>query len=160
MLFRSVAARWPKGGMAGTEAEKLANGDVVELIGFIRNQGRGVAHNVTFYCSLDGILVGTGMISILRPGDLKMAVCDLQLMGGSGVATFIVEIDGTNSIDEAFEDNNLLEVPVPIKDPEGASDGGSRGMAVAMASLLLVVGSLAAFQLGPQSVKKGFERRK
>ena len=89
-----------------------------------------------------------------------MAVCDLQLMGGSGVATFIVEIDGTNSIDEAFEDNNLLEVPVPIKDPEGASDGGSRGIAVAMASLLLVAGSLAAFQLGPQSVKKGFERRK
>ena len=155
LLVESVEVR-----VGGTEAENLANGDVVELIGFIRNQGRGVAHNVTFYCSLDGILVGTGMISILGPGDLKMAVCDLQLMGGSGVATFIVEIDGTNSIDEAFEDNNFLEVPVPIKDPDGASDGRSRSMAVAMASLLLVVGSLAAFQLGPQSVKKGFERRK
>ncbi len=67
---------------------------------------------------------------------------------------------GQNSIDEAIEDNNFLEIPIPIKDPDGASDGGSSSMVVALASLLLVVGSLAAFQLGPQSVKKGFERRK
>jgi hypothetical protein len=155
LLVESVEIR-----VGGTEAQNLANGDVIELIGFIRNQGRGSANNVTFYCRLDGILVGTGTISLLEPGNLKMAVCDLQLIGNSGIATFLVEIDGTNSIDETMEGNNLLEKTIPIENPDDSSGGESRGTAVVLASLLLVVVSLAAFQLGPKSLKKGFEHRK
>jgi hypothetical protein len=155
LLVESIEIR-----VGGAEAQNLANGDVVELIGFIRNQGRGSANDVTFYCRLDGILVGTGTISQLEPGDLKMAVCDLQLIGASEIATFLVEIDGTNSIDETVESNNFLEVTYPVENSDSAKEDRSRGTVVIMASLLLVVVSVAAFQLGPKSPKKDFEQRK
>jgi hypothetical protein len=155
LLVESVEIR-----VGGSESQMLANGDVIEIIGFIRNQGRGSAQNVTFYCSIDGILVGTGTISDLGPGDLKMAICDLQLMETSEIATFQIEIDGTNSIEETLEGNNLLDITIPVEDSEVDSEGGGKGATVVIISLLVVAISLAAFQLGPKSLKKDFQRRK
>ena len=155
LLVESVEIR-----VGGSESQMLANGDVIEIIGFIRNQGRGSAQNVTFYCRIDGILVGTGSISDLGPGDLKMAICDLQLMETSEIATFQIEIDGTNSTEETLEENNLLDITIPVEDSEVDSEGGGKGATVVIISLLVVAISLAAFQLGPKSLKKDFQRRK
>jgi hypothetical protein len=109
---------------------------------------------------VNGILVGTGTIAELGPGDLKMSVCDLQLMETSEVATFIVEIDGTNSVDETLEGNNLLEIVLQVEIPDDGArkEGGSA--TIAIISLMAVLISLAAFQLGPNSLKKEFRRRK
>ncbi len=96
--------------VGGEESQSLSEGDVIELIGFIRNQGRGSAENVTFYCRIDGILIGTGTIAELGPGDLKMAVCDFQLMETSELVTFLMEVDGTDTIDETIEGNNILGI--------------------------------------------------
>jgi hypothetical protein len=155
LLVESIEVR-----VGGVGSETLNNGDVVELIGFIRNQGRGIAENVTFYCRVNGILVGTGTIAELGPGDLKMSVCDLQLMETSEVATFIVEIDGTNSVDETLEGNNLLEIILPVEIPDDGArkEGGSA--TIVIISLMAVLISLAAFQLGPNSLKKEFRRGK
>ena len=155
LLVESIEIR-----VGGSEAQSLASGDVIEMIGFIRNQGRGSAQNVTFYCRIDGILVGTGSISELEPGDLKMAICDIQLMETSEDAAFQVEIDATNSVDETLESNNFLGIVVPVDNGDSVSDGGDRFSAVAIISLLLIAVSLAAFQLGPKSLKKEFGRRK
>ena len=146
--------------IGGVEAVDLENGDVVEVIGFIRNQGREAAHNVSFYCTLNEILVGTGVISELVPGDLTMAICDVQLIGASEVATFTVEIDGTNSIEETNEGNNDHSVELPVGDHETGSDGGDVGSTVLVLSALAILISLAAFQMGPKSPKKEFQQRK
>ncbi len=146
--------------IGGVEADDLENGDVVEVVGFIRNQGRASAQNVSFYCTLNGVLVGTGAISELGPGGLTMAVCDIQLIESSGVATFTVEIDGTNSIEESVEGNNARSAEFPIGEPDtGSEDGGADSIIVAI-SLMAVLFSLAAFQMGPKSPKKEFQRRK
>ena len=146
--------------IGGVEADDLENGDVVEVIGFIRNQGRSAAQNVSFYCTLNGILVGTGVISELGSGGLTMATCDIQLIEASGVATFTVEIDGTNSIEETTEGNNVHSVEFPIGDPSTGSEDGNAGSAIVALSVVAVLFSLAAFQMGPKSPKKEFRRRK
>ena len=155
LLVESVEVR-----VGGVGSETLNKGDVVELIGFIRNQGRGIAENVTFYCSVNDILVGTGTIAELGPGDLKMSVCDFQLMETSEFVTFIVEIDGTNSVDETLEGNNLLEIVLPVEIPDDGSGKEGRGATIVVISLMAVLISLAAFQLGPKSLKKEFQRGK
>tara|TARA_B100000945_G_scaffold269206_1_gene229996 strand:- start:207 stop:1406 length:1200 start_codon:yes stop_codon:yes gene_type:complete len=146
--------------IGGVEADDLENGDVVEVIGFIRNQGRATAQNVSFYCMLNGILVGTGEISELDPGDLSMATCDIQLIESSDVAIFTVEIDGTNSIEETIEGNNVHSVEFPIRDPSTGSDDGNAGSTIVALSVVAILFSLAAFQMSPKSPKKEFQRRK
>lgn len=146
--------------VGGIEVRELSNGDVVEVIGFIRNQGRGLASNVTFYCKANGILVGTGKIGDIAPGSLKMAVCDLQLLGTTGVTDIQVEIDGTNSVDETIEENNVLQIGMPIRIAEGGEGSNDASSSIIVASLMAVLISIAAYQLGPKSVKREFERRK
>ena len=146
--------------VGGEESQSLSEGDVIELIGFIRNQGRGSAENVTFYCRIDGILIGTGTIAELGPGDLKMAVCDFQLMETSEIVTFLMEVDGTNTIDETIEGNNIVGVEMPVETPGGRTGSNGGGSTIAIISFLLVLISIAGFQLGPKSPKKEFERRK
>ena len=155
LLVESVEVR-----VGGIGSETLKNGDVVELIGFIRNQGRGIAENVTFYCRVNGILIGTGTIGELGPGDLKMSVCDLQLIGTSEIASFIVEVDGTNSVDETLEGNNLLEIILPVETPDDGPGKGGGSTKIVIISLIAILISLAAFQLGPKTLKKEFQRRK
>ena len=146
--------------IGGVEVDDLENGDVVEVIGFIRNQGREAAQNVSFYCTLDGILVGTGEISELGPGGLAMAICDIQLIGASEVAIFTVEIDGTNSIEETIEGNNVHSVQFPVGDSSTGSEVRDAGSIVLALSVVAILFSLAAFQIGPKSPKKEFQRRK
>ena len=43
-----------------------------------------------------------------------MATCDIQLIVPSEAAIFTVEIDGTNSIEETIEGNNVHSVEFPI----------------------------------------------
>ena len=146
--------------IGGLEADDLENGDVVEVIGFIRNQGRATAQNVSFYCMLNGILVGTGEISELDPGGLSMATCDIQLIVPSEVAIFTVEIDGTNSIEETIEGNNVHSVEFPIGGPSTGTDEGNASSAIVALSVVAILFSLAAFQMSPKSPKKEFQRRK
>jgi len=155
LLIESLEIR-----VGGEESQSLSEGDVIELIGFIRNQGRGSAENVTFYCRIDGILIGTGTIAELGPGDLKMAVCDFQLMETSELVTFLMEVDGTDTIDETIEGNNILGVEIPVETPGSGTGSNSGGGTIAIISFSLVLISIAAFQLGPKSPKKEFERRK
>ena len=146
--------------IGGVETDDLENGDVVEVIGFIRNQGRAPAQNVSFYCMLNGILVGTGAILELEPGGLSMATCDIQLIASSEVAIFTVEIDGTNSIEETLEGNNARFVELPVGDPSTGSDEGNMGSTIVALCVVAVIFSLAAFQMSPKSPKKDFQRRK
>ena len=78
----------------------------------------------------------------------------------SQTVRFLMEADGAGTIDETLEGNNHLEVEIPVENPGDGSGNGNRGGMIVISSLLLVLISLAAFQLGPKSLKKDFERRK
>ena len=89
-----------------------------------------------------------------------MATCDIQLIGYSEVAIFTVEIDGTNSIEETIEGNNVHSVEFPIRDPSTGPDDGNAGSTIVALSVVAILFSLAAFQMGPKSPKKEFRQRK
>ena len=146
--------------VGGIDGDDLYVGEVVELIGFIRNQGRGEAENVTFHCMVNDVLVGTGTIARLGPGDLKMSICDVQLVeSGTGVS-FSIRIDGTDEIEETEEGNNFLTVISGVDRVKVDDDGNDTGSIIIVVSILAIFGSIAAFQLGPRSIKREFERRK
>ena len=155
MLVESLLVR--TGGFSG---ERFNQGDVVEIVGFVRNQGRGVAENATYYCRVNDVLVGTGTIRELSPGDLKMAICDVQLMEvGIGIS-ISVEIDGTNSIDEVLEENNQLETTVEVEGFGSDSEETDGSFAIILVSLIAILFSFTAYQMSPGAVRKDFERRK
>ena len=89
-----------------------------------------------------------------------MAICDFQLMETSGVVSFLMEVDGTNTIDEKIEANNLLGTEISVENPSSGTGSGGGSSTIAIISLLIVAISLAAFQLGPKTLRKEFERRK
>ena len=155
LLVESLEVR-----LGGLESEVLSQGDVVEIVGYIRNQGRGVAENVTFYCRINEILVGTGAISELTPGGLKMAVCDIELIDAGEEIVIMLEIDGTNSIDESLENNNERRIIVEVGGNIPATENGEDGSVLAIVAVLAIIGSLVAYQIGPRPVKKDFEKRK
>ncbi len=144
----------------GSVAEDLFLGDVVEVVGFIRNQGRGVAENITFQCKNNGVLVGTGTIDELGPGNLKMAICDIQLSSVGEVVSFSLEVDGINSHDESVEENNILVREIEVKLPiEESENSGSREIII-LVSILAVIASAGFLIIGPKPLRKEFERRK
>ena len=155
LLVESVEVRYD--GIASTS---LVRGDVVQIVGFVRNEGRGAAYNVPFHCRLNGILVGSDSIDSIEPGGLSMAVCDAQLNEANPELSILVEVDGTASIQETNEANNLLEATISVEQPTDPSKRPDPGTVVIVISMCVIFASLVILQMGPRGVKKEFERRK
>ena len=155
LLVESVEVRYD--GIASTS---LVRGDVVQIVGFVRNEGRGTAYNVSFHCRLNGILVGSDSIDSIEPGGLSMAVCDAQLNEANPELSILVEVDGTASIQETNEANNLLEATISVEQPTDPSKRPDPGTVVIVISVCVIFASLVILQMGPRGVKKEFERRK
>ena len=71
-----------------------------------------------------------------------MANCDVQLIGASELAIFTVEIDGTNSIEETTEGNNVRSEEFQVRDHGTGSDNGNSFSAVVALSIVAVMFSL------------------
>ena len=54
-------------------SSEFSQGDVVEIISYVRNEGRGPASGIQFRCTVNGLLVDSGTINDIAPGELKMA---------------------------------------------------------------------------------------
>ena len=155
LIVESVEVRY-----SGVASSSLVRGDVVEIVGFVRNEGRGAAYNVSFHCRVNGVLVGSDSIDSIDPGGLKMVVCDAQLNEASPELTIMVEIDGTASIQETDESNNLLEAIISVEQPSDSSERSNPGNMVIFISVCIILASLVFLHMGPRRVKKDFERRK
>lgn len=145
--------------IGGVGTESFIWGDVIEIVGFVRNEGRSAAQGAQFRCIVDGLLVGSSSIEEIGPGELKMGICDAQLLGSDGQQTIEFHIDATSSIDETDETNNVLERVISVDSQEETPENGGPSMVIVI-SILVVISSLAISQLGPRRVKKEFERRK
>ena len=138
----------------GTNSQtEFIQGDVIEIAGFVRNEGRGSASDIQFQCTANGLLVDSGTIQEISPGELKIAVCDTQLIDSSNALPISLEIDSTNSIDEVSEENNAISVQIIVESPDSGS-GNSGNSFFLVASLLVILASIAAFQLGPRPLKR------
>ena len=146
--------------IGGVASSSFVQGDVIEIVGFIRNEGRGVAYNVLFHCHLEGILVGSVSIAEIGPGGLKMVICDAQLIEAGGELEILVEVDGTDSVVETNESNNLMEFAISVESPEVHGEGSDYGSLAILISIGVIVASLALMQIGPRPVKEEFKRRK
>ena len=143
---------------ANSQSE-FSQGDVVEIIGYVRNEGRGAASSIQFRCTVNGILVGSGTIDAIAPGELKMAICDVQLVDSSINLPVSFEIDSTDSIEEVSEENNAIVSEIRVNPDELlAEDSGNAALVVV--SIVVIISSFAIFQIGPRPVKREFERRK
>jgi len=155
LLVESLEVR-----VSGVQSDSFLEGDVVEIVGFIRNEGRGSAFDVSVHCRVGGVLVGSTSIEEIEPGGLKMAVCDVQLIESGSGLEILVEVDGTDSVSETSESNNILVGDIIVEPPKSRG-GGSDPVSIAIIiSIGVIIGSVVLLQIGPRPVKKEFERRK
>jgi hypothetical protein len=145
--------------IGGVGTESFIRGDVIEIVGFVRNEGREAAQGAQFRCVVNGLLVGSSTIEEIGPGELKMGICDAQLLGYDSQQTIEFLIDATFSIDETDESNNVFERDISVGTQEEPIESGGSSTVVVI-SALVVISSIAISQLGPRRVKKEFERRK
>jgi hypothetical protein len=145
----------------GVATMKINQGDVVQIISYIRNTGRGIAQEVKVQCKVDEILVGYDVIESIAPGALGIATCDTQIDSISNNLEVRVEVDSTLEIQEINEDNNIMIIEIMVT--EKGTTGGSytdRGPTIIIASIGVIIISLAALQIGPKRIKREFGRQK
>jgi len=147
--------------LGGASVSVVNEGDVVQLKVYVRNEGRGVANGVDVRCWLDGVLVGSSMIDSISPGGLGIATCDTQF-NSAGTALINAMVDGTDSIEEANEDNNEIGISIDVRSRnDGGRVGGiDRGPTILAAAIGIVVISFAALQMSPGRVSKPFRKMK
>ena len=144
----------------GVVSDSFIVGDVIEIVGFIRNEGRGSSYNVIFHCMVDGVLIGDGRVDSIGPGELKMAICDFQLDKTGGRLEIKLEIDATDSVEETDEENNILSFPILVESKDSSSSGGTLDNVVTVLSILVIFGSILLIQMGPMRLKREFSDRK
>ena len=89
-----------------------------------------------------------------------MVICDTQLIEAGGELEILVEVDGTDSVVETNESNNLMEFAISVESPEVHAEGSDYGSLAILISIGVIVASLALMQIGPRPVKEEFKRRK
>ncbi len=148
----------------GVSVTNLVDGDIIEIHAYIRNEGRGGADAVDVKCGVDGILVGAKMIDRIESGGLGVAVCDAQVVKNGETMTIEVLADGTGSIAETSESNNVRTVVLDVSGSEdeegGIIDSLDRGPALVFISVGVILISLTALYFSPNRVRKPFNHKK
>ena len=94
----------------GVSVTEVANGDVIEIHAYIRNEGRGGADAVDVKCRIDGVLVGSVMIDHNEYGGLGSVVCDAQVVRVGDTLTIEVTADGTGALTEISESLSRIHI--------------------------------------------------
>ena len=144
-----------------TTGTDFADGEVIRITIYVRNQGMGDAIGVDVRCLIDDVFVGTTIIDSINSGGLGEAVCDAAV-SGPGSQLIRIVADGTDSIHETNEDNNekVVQIDVSEREGNGIDDSGvDRGPAIIVGSVGLIVIALTALRLGPGRVRKPYDRR-
>ena len=147
---------------SGKIIDIIIEGDIIEIITYVRNTGMGDTGIVTLQCTIGGILVGHSTIENISPGGMGVATCDAQINQIENELSIKVEVDSTLEIQETDENNNILIISIKVIE-RGESDGidiNKRAVASIIASIGLIIVSILALQLGPSKVKREFEQKK
>ena len=133
---------------SGLKFDVLEEGDIVQIISYVRNLGRTEANNVNIQCNIDGILVGQDTIEKIAPGGLGISTCDTQLDYQSEGIEIMIEVDSTTEILETDEENNLMIIFVEVEGiGSERGDEINREMIIIISSFAVVGAAFAALQL-------------
>jgi len=159
LLVESITVR-----KNGVDISDGKHGDVVEIISYIRNEGRGTANGIDVRCYVNDILIDTKRIDFLQPGSLVNVICDTALSGNNQDNEIRIFVDSTYSIEESNEDNNEKQISIFISSPENEDDEKSNIFIsetfVIVSSIVIVLIGLVLMQLAPGKIKKPYEKRK
>jgi subtilase family serine protease len=145
----------------GEKYDILEEGDVVQIISYVRNLGRTEANNVNIQCSVDGVLIGQYTITTIAPGGLGVSTCDTQLDYESNNLEIMIEVDSTTEILETNEENNVMTIFIEVKSLKSSENSGiDKDLITIISSLAIVMIALVILQIGPKGVKREFEKIK
>jgi len=145
----------------GVKYDVLDEGDVVQIISYVRNLGRTEANDVNIQCSADGVLIGQDTIEKIAPGGLGIAICDTQFDYESENIEIIVEADSSMEILETNEDNNLMTTFIEVDSKESSDSNEIDRESVVIISSLAIVGlAFIVLQIGPKKIRRDFEKIK
>ena len=140
------------------------HGDIVEIIAYIRNEGRGNANGIDVRCYVNDILIDTKRIDTLQPGSLINTICDTALSGNDQDNIIRIFVDSTFSIEESNEDNNENQISLFISSPNNSNNEESNlffsETLVIVSSLVIILIGLVLLQLSPGKIKKPYDKRK
>ena len=159
MLVESITVR-----KNGADISNGKHGDVVEIIAYIRNEGRGTANGIDVRCYVNDILIDTKSIDTLQPGSLVNTICDTALSGNDQDNTVRIFVDSTFSIEESNEENNENQVLLFIGSSDSNNDEKSNlffsETLIIVSSIVIVSIGLVLLQLAPGKIKKPYDKRK
>tara|TARA_B100000900_G_C20590590_1_gene721429 strand:- start:674 stop:3031 length:2358 start_codon:yes stop_codon:yes gene_type:complete len=159
LLIESLSVR-----KNGADISTGEHGDIVEIISYIRNEGRGVANSIDVRCYVDDILIGTKRIDTLQPGSLVSTICDTSLSGNDQDNEVRIIVDSTYSIEESNENNNqkaiLMFISAPSEEENKETKFRISETLVIILSFIVIIIGLVVLQLSPGKVRKPYEKRK
>jgi hypothetical protein len=159
LLVESITVR-----KNGVDISNGKHGDVVEIIAYIRNEGRGSANGIDVRCYVNEILIDTKRIDNLQPGSLVNTICDTALSGNDQDNEIRIFVDSTYSIEESNEDNNEKQILIFISAPSNENNDESNVFIsetlVIVLSLAIIVIGLVLVQLAPGKIKRPYDKRK
>ena len=159
LLVESITVR-----KNGADISNGKHGDIVEIIAYIRNEGRGTANGIDVRCYVNEILIDTKRIDTLQPGSLISTICDAALTGNDQDNIIRIFVDGTFSIEESNEDNNENQVLLFIGSSDSNNDEKSNlffsETLIIVSSIVIVSIGLVLLQLAPGKIKKPYDKRK
>ena len=159
LLVESITVR-----KNGADISNGKHGDVVEIIAYIRNEGRGTANGIDVRCYVNDILIDTKSIDTLQPGSLVNTICDTALSGNDQDNTIRIFVDSTFSIEESNEENNENQISLFISSPDNINNEKSKlfisETLIIISSIVIVLIGLVLLQLAPGKIKKPYDKRK
>jgi hypothetical protein len=159
LLVESITVR-----KNGADISNGKHGDVVEIIAYIRNEGRGTANGIDVRCYVNDILIDTKSIDTLQPGSLVNTICDTALSGNDQDNTIRIFVDSTFSIEESNEENNENQISLFISSPDSTNNEKSKlfisETLIIVSSIVIVLIGLVLLQLAPGKIKKPYDKRK
>ncbi len=159
LLVESITVR-----KNGADISNGKHGDIVEIIAYIRNEGRGTANGIDVRCYVNEILIDTKRIDTLQPGSLISTICDTALTGNDQDNIIRIFVDSTFSIEESNEDNNENQVLLFIGSSDSNNDEKSNlffsETLIIVSSIVIVSIGLVLLQLAPGKIKKPYDKRK
>ena len=159
LLVESITVR-----KNGVDISNGKHGDVVEIIAYIRNEGRGSANGIDVRCYVNEILIDTKRIDNLQPGSLVNTICDTALSGNDQDNEIRIFVDSTYSIEESNEDNNEKQILIFISAPSNENNDESNvfiseTLVIVLSLAIIVIGSVLV-RLAPGKIKRPYDKRK
>ena len=137
--------------------EQVSAGDVVEVIGWVRNSGQADAHFISIRCLADGQLFDVAIIDIVSPGQLRRAVCDWQVPNNDDVVLLSVVIDHALEIEENNDGSTIITIVQPqpsSSTSDEISSGISNEVKIGVTATVIMAIVAAFFLFAPKGVRK------